>query len=82
VTARPQTAQDVLKRLVDGNERFVQDKSRHGVISKEVFAELCEGQRPFAIILGCSDSRVSPELVFDQSFGDLFVIRLRGMPIP
>ncbi len=42
------------------------------------FASQRQGQRPFAIILGCSDSRVPPELLFDQSFGDLFVIRLAG----
>ena len=47
-------------------------------VSEEVFVRLRESQRPFAVILGCSDSRVPPELVFDQSFGDLFVIRLAG----
>jgi carbonic anhydrase len=50
----------------------------HGKVSKELFVNLRESQRPFAVILGCSDSRVPPELVFDQSFGDLFVIRLAG----
>jgi len=47
-------------------------------LSEELFVSLRDGQRPFAVILGCSDSRVPPELVFDQSFGDLFVIRLAG----
>jgi carbonic anhydrase len=64
--------------LIEGNERFVQGKPLHGTISDEAFARLREGQEPFAIILGCSDSRVPPELVFDQNFGDLFVIRLAG----
>lgn len=72
------TPQEALERLVEGNERFVQGKSRHGIISKEAFVELRDSQQPFAIILGCSDSRVPPELVFDQGFGDLFVIRLAG----
>jgi carbonic anhydrase len=75
---RPQTPQESLERLIEGNQRFVQRRSQHSQISEEAFASLREGQRPFAIILGCSDSRVSPELVFDQSFGDLFVIRLAG----
>jgi carbonic anhydrase len=64
--------------LIKGNRRFVQGRSRHGTISAEAFASLRESQRPFAVVLGCSDSRVPPELVFDQSFGDLFVIRLAG----
>src|SRR4029077_7383812 len=50
----------------------------HTTITKEAFARLREGQRPFAAILGCSDSRVPPELLFDQGFGDLFVMRLAG----
>ena len=50
----------------------------HAKISKEAFVRLRDSQRPFAVILGCSDSRVPPELVFDQGFGDLFVIRLAG----
>lgn len=75
---RPQTPQEALEYLREGNQRFVLRQPRHGGISEEVFASLRENQRPFAIILGCSDSRVPPELVFDQSFGDLFVIRLAG----
>jgi carbonic anhydrase len=76
--ARPRTPQEALQRLIDGNQRFAQGKGRHGTISDEAFARLRDGQQPFAIILGCSDSRVPVELVFDQSFGDLFVIRLAG----
>ena len=70
--------QEALERLKQGNRRFVQGKQMHGEISEEAFARMSEGQRPIAIILGCSDSRVPPELLFDQGFGDLFVIRLAG----
>lgn len=78
MTPRPKTPRDALQRLIDGNDRFVRGEPVHGIISEEAFARLSEGQRPFAVILGCSDSRVPPELVFDQNFGDLFVIRLAG----
>jgi carbonic anhydrase len=76
--SRPHTPQEALALLREGNERFIQRRSLHSKISEEAFASLRDGQRPFAVILGCSDSRVPPELVFDQSFGDLFVIRLAG----
>src|ERR1051326_8265149 len=70
---------EALKRLRDGNARFaanVRDSDTH--VSHTRRAELAAGQEPFAIILGCSDSRVPAELVFDQGFGDLFVIRVAG----
>jgi carbonic anhydrase len=76
--ARPHTPEDALERLSTGNKRFVRGRSLHGAICKEVLVRLRESQRPFAVILGCSDSRVPPELVFDQGFGDLFVIRVAG----
>ena len=76
--SRPQTPQEAPEWLREGNQRFVQRRPLHSKISEEVFVSLRESQRPFAVILGCSDSRVPPELVFDQSFGDLFVIRLAG----
>ena len=76
--SRPQTPQEALELLREGNQRFVQRRPLHGTIPEEVFVRLRDHQRPFAVILGCSDSRVPPELVFDQSFGDLFVIRLAG----
>jgi carbonic anhydrase len=78
MSSRTPTPQESLQRLIEGNERFVRRKPLHGQVSEEAFARLREGQRPIAAILGCSDSRVPPELVFDQSFGDLFVIRLAG----
>ncbi len=71
-------ADEALRRLREGNRRFV-DGVRHGAPSREVRpADLVAGQEPFAIILGCSDSRVPAELVFDQGLGDLFVIRVAG----
>jgi carbonic anhydrase len=78
ISLRLRTPQEALALLRDGNQRFVERRSLHGKISEEVFVGLRNRQRPFAVILGCSDSRVPPELVFDQSFGDLFVIRLAG----
>ena len=75
---RPRIPQKALERLCEGNLRFVRGQSFHGTVSKKALARLRENQRPFAIILGCSDSRVPPELVFDQGFGDLFVIRVAG----
>ena len=73
-------ARTALVRLRDGNRRFA--AGRHGgddamaIHAKR--AELIEGQEPFAIVLGCSDSRVPAEIVFDQGLGDLFVIRVAG----
>lgn len=71
-------ADQALARLREGNERFVQSRARFPTVQKEVLAELAKGQQPFATILGCSDSRVPPELVFDASFGELFVVRVAG----
>lgn len=72
------TADEALARLIEGNERFVRGEARFPTVQKEILAELSKGQHPFATILGCSDSRVPPELVFDASFGDLFIIRVAG----
>jgi carbonic anhydrase len=71
-------ATEVLQRLRDGNQRFVAGESIHDHASKDWRKRLAAGQKPFAAILGCSDSRVPTELVFDQGFGDLFVIRIAG----
>jgi carbonic anhydrase len=73
---QPLTAQESLERLKEGNERFVNGLARFPTVQKEVLAELAKGQQPHTTILGCSDSRVPPELVFDASFGELFVIRV------
>ena len=68
-----------LKRLQEGNRRFVNGlRSVETMMSHTKRDELAEGQEPFAIILGCSDSRVPAEIVFDQGLGDLFVIRVAG----
>lgn len=72
------SAEKALARLVAGNERFVRGKARFPTVQKEVLAELAKTQRPYATILGCSDSRVPPELVFDAGFGELFVVRVAG----
>jgi carbonic anhydrase len=74
----PYTAQEALDRLKAGNERFVAGRARFPTVQKEVLADLAKGQQPYATILGCSDSRVPPELVFDASFGELFVVRVAG----
>ena len=72
------TAQQALTLLKDGNKRFVAERGRDAPIGQVRRSELTERQEPFAIVLGCSDSRVPAELVFDQGLGDLFVIRVAG----
>jgi len=73
------TAADALARLSEGNRRFVANKTvQTGFSNTARRIELVDSQEPFAIVLGCSDSRVPAELVFDQGFGDLFVIRVAG----
>ena len=69
---------EALTRLREGNRRFATGQSSTAALSRSAREALVAGQEPFAIILGCSDSRVPAELVFDQSFGDLFVIRVAG----
>lgn len=70
-------ARDALDRLREGNKRFANDVRKDGSFSMRR-AALVDRQFPFAIVLGCSDSRVPAELVFDQGVGDLFVIRVAG----
>jgi len=72
------TADQALARLKAGNARFLEGKARFPTVQKDVLAMMTRGQGPFATILGCSDSRVPPELLFDASFGELFVIRVAG----
>jgi carbonic anhydrase len=72
-------AGEALQRLRAGNLRFVSERSRSSDgLSGSRRSEVAAGQQPFAIILGCSDSRVPAEIVFDQGLGDLFVIRVAG----
>jgi carbonic anhydrase len=73
------SARESLARLRDGNRRFAADVRSHEALpSRARRIELAAGQEPFAVILGCSDSRVPVEIVFDQGLGDLFVIRVAG----
>ena len=69
--------EDALARLMDGNARFVKGQHRPADYKRER-AELTKGQHPYAIVLSCSDSRVPPEIVFDESLGKLFVVRVAG----
>jgi carbonic anhydrase len=72
-------AHEALQRLREGNSRFVSGpRSLDTLMTQTRRNELVEGQEPFAVILGCSDSRVPVEIVFDQGLGDLFVIRVAG----
>ncbi len=66
------------QQLVDGNKRFVQGNLMHPNQSIERRNEVAQAQHPLAIVVGCSDSRVPPEVVFDQGIGDLFVVRVAG----
>ena len=74
----PYTADEALARLVAGNDRFIKGEARFPTVQKDVLAALAKEQHPYATILGCSDSRVPPELIFDAGFGELFVIRVAG----
>ena len=74
----PLTAAEALDRLRAGNARFVRGEARFPTVRKEVLAALAKQQRPYATVLGCSDSRVPPELLFDAGFGELFIVRLAG----
>jgi carbonic anhydrase len=73
------SALEALESLVEGNRRFVSDaRDRRTLAGQTRRYELVAGQEPFAIVLGCSDSRVPAEIIFDQGLGDLFVIRVAG----
>jgi carbonic anhydrase len=81
VAGQGATARDpdaVLARLLEGNKRFTSGGLIHPGRKPEDFAALAEGQAPLAAIVACADSRVAPELVFDQGVGDLFVVRVAG----
>ncbi|TGM94885.1 carbonic anhydrase [Leptospira licerasiae] len=70
--------QESLKKLMEGNYRFITGKSIRPNQSKDRVKELTKGQKPFAVIVGCSDSRVPHEIIFDQGIGDLFIVRTAG----
>lgn len=74
----PSNAAEALERLQSGNQRFIENRPIDSHKNASWRNLLVEGQKPFATILGCSDSRVPPEMVFDVGFGDIFTIRLAG----
>lgn len=76
ITAVP--ADIAQKLLLDGNQRFLSDKYAMPQVGQDRRTELAKGQHPFAVIVSCSDSRVAPEILFNQGLGDLFVIRVAG----
>jgi carbonic anhydrase len=76
--AAPVTGEQVLQQLLEGNARFVAGKLLHPRRRPEEFRPLAAGQKPLAALVACADSRVAPELLFDQGVGDLFVIRIAG----
>lgn len=69
---------NLIQKLMDGNKRFVDGKLEHPHQNAERRNELLNHQNPFAVVLSCSDSRVPPEVIFDQGIGDLFIIRVAG----
>ncbi len=72
------TPSQSLKQLIEGNWRYTHNKSSHADHSSVRRKTLLKKQEPFAVILGCSDSRVAPEIIFDQGLGDLFIVRVAG----
>lgn len=72
------TSDEALIKLLEGNKRFVEFKQNHPHQNEARLNEVSSSQNPFAIIVGCSDSRVPPEIIFDQGIGDLFIIRNAG----
>jgi carbonic anhydrase len=72
------TAEQGLQKLIAGNQRFMRGQANFPTVCKDTLAALAKEQKPFATILGCSDSRVPPELIFDSNFGELFIVRVAG----
>jgi carbonic anhydrase len=78
-TKKPlRSARAGLRKLIQENERFMRGEAHFPVVCKETLAALAKRQQPYATILGCSDSRVPPELIFDADFGELFIVRVAG----
>ncbi len=78
VFASSQQGEDPLSKLMDGNKRFVSGSLAQKDVGETRRKELAGGQHPFAIVVTCSDSRVAPELLFDEGLGDIFVVRVAG----
>ena len=73
------TADGALQRLLDGNKRYVESKMRAcGEANAAAREKLARSQKPYAVILSCSDSRVPPEIIFDKGLGEIFVVRVAG----
>ncbi|MEG4088419.1 carbonic anhydrase [Microcoleus sp. Pol12B4] len=72
------TPNSALKKLMEGNQRYIEQKRTFPDQARSRVVEVAQGQHPFATILACSDSRVAPEIIFDQGLGDLFDIRVAG----
>jgi len=70
--------EEAIQKLIEGNKRFINLKLIHPNQNSSRCAEVLQGQKPFAVIVGCSDSRIPPEIIFDQGIGDLFIIRTAG----
>ncbi len=70
--------EEALNALIEGNKRFMSDNSIHPQDTTKRREETAKEQAPFAVVLGCSDSRASPEILFDQGIGDLFIVRVAG----
>ncbi len=77
-TTWPETPDEALRFLLDGNERFVRGHAEHPHQGADRRVAAADGQQPFAVLFGCSDSRVAAEIVFDRGIGDLFVVRTAG----
>ena len=72
------SADEALGRLIEGNQRFLRGEARSSAFRQETLTDLAKAQRPYATVLGCSDSRVPPEWIFDTGLGEVFVIRVAG----
>ncbi|MBN2478883.1 MAG: carbonic anhydrase [Parachlamydiales bacterium] len=72
------SSKQALQRIIDGNKRYVNNKSLHPNRNEERRKEISSKQSPYAVIVGCADSRVAPEIIFDEGLGDLFVVRVAG----
>jgi len=78
VHAPTMSAEQALKLLLEGNQRFVAGKLEHPNQTPARRAEVAKGQHPFAAVLACSDSRTPPEIIFDRGLGDIFTVRVAG----
>ncbi len=76
--AEPKTPAEALRLLLEGNQRFVAGEGLHPNQDADRRAAVAPGQRPFAVLFGCSDSRLAAEIIFDRGLGDLFVVRTAG----